>query len=310
MKIGVVGAGMVGSCGAYAMVMQGVGNEIVLVDLNMERAKAEAQDISHAAPFAKPVRVRAGDYSDLKGAGIVVLAAGVAAKGPGESRLVLLERNAEVFRQIIPQVLKYAPDAILIVATNPVDIITHIVTDISGLPPTRVIGTGTILDTARFRSLLSEHLGVSSQSIHAYVLGEHGDSEVLHWSGACVGTVPLREFAAQNSCAITDDIVGYIEDGTRFAAQKIIKGKGATWYGIGAGISRIAKAIIDDQHSVLTCSIVTPDIAGVKDVAVSLPRIVSRNGVGTTMYPSLNPEEQEALHKSAGLMKKIADDIL
>ncbi len=310
MKIGVIGTGMVGSCGAYAMAMLGVGTEIVLVDLNMEKAQAEAQDIAHATPFAKPVRVRAGDYSDLKGAGIVVLAAGVASKGPEESRIALLGRNVKVFEQIIPNVMKYAPDALLMVATNPVDVITHIVKEISGLPAERVIGTGTILDTARFRMLLSEHLHVSSQSVHAYVLGEHGDSEVLHWSRARVGTMSLLKFAEQNGRPITDEVMARIEDGTRFAAHKIIQGKGATWYGIGAGIARIARAIVSDQNAVLTSSIVTPEIVGVKNVAISLPRVISAQGVVTSLSPSLDEQEEQALFKSASLMKELASQVI
>jgi L-lactate dehydrogenase len=187
MKVGIVGAGMVGSAAAFALALGGGASEIVMIDQNPARAHAEAEDISHAVPFGRPVTVRAGDYPDISGSGVVILAAGVA-QAPGETRLQLLERNAEVFRLIIARVTRAAPDAILLVATNPVDVMTHVATRLSGLDPSRVIGSGTILDTARFRSLIGRHLGIAPQSVHAYVLGEHGDSEVLAWSAARAGS--------------------------------------------------------------------------------------------------------------------------
>ena len=197
MRIGIVGSGMVGSTSAYALVMSGVGREIVLVDLNRARAEAEANDISHAVPFAHPLTVRAGDYSDLNGARVVVIAAGVAQK-PGETRLQLLQRNADVFGQVVPSVLRHAPEAVLLVVTNPVDIMTSIAAQFAsdfGVPQTRVIGSGTTLDTARFRALLGRHFAVDPQHVHAYVLGEHGDSEVLAWSQATIAGLGLDEFA-------------------------------------------------------------------------------------------------------------------
>src|SRR5512132_1233897 len=196
MKVGIVGAGMVGSAAANALVLRGAASEVVLIDQNPKRAFAEAEDILHATPFANISRIRAGDYADLEGAGAVILAAGVGQKA-GESRLELLERNAAVFGQILPRVLAAAPAAILLVAPNPVDAMTQIATRISGLAPERVIGSGTILDTARFRALVGAYLHVSPKSVHAYVLGEHGDSEVLCWSVADVGGIPVEELARQ-----------------------------------------------------------------------------------------------------------------
>ena len=216
MKIGIVGAGFVGSTAAFAMVMSNVGSEIVIVDINEALAAAQAQDVVHATPFAASRDVRAGSFDDLDGAAIVVLAAGVGQK-PGETRIQLLDRNAAVFADIIPRVLKAAPEAIFLIATNPVDIMTQIATRISGLPPARVIGSGTILDTARFRSLLAEHLGIASHSTHAYVLGEHGDSEVLIWSGATAGNIPIRSFAAQVRAPITAEVRARIDAGVRRA---------------------------------------------------------------------------------------------
>ncbi|HXJ75111.1 MAG TPA: L-lactate dehydrogenase, partial [Candidatus Dormibacteraeota bacterium] len=197
MKIGIVGCGMVGSTSAYALVMSGVGREIVLVDLNRARAEAEANDIHHAVPFAQPLSVRAGDYADLSEAKVVVIAGGVAQK-PGETRLQLLQRNADVFRQIIPSVLRVAPAAVVLVVTNPVDIMTHLAAHFAaefGVPSSRVLGSGTTLDTARFRALLGRHFGVDPHHVHAYVLGEHGDSEVLAWSQATIAGLSLEEFA-------------------------------------------------------------------------------------------------------------------
>ena len=308
MKIGIVGAGQVGASTAYAMVLRGVGSEIHIVDLNARLAEAQAQDISHAAPFANPVRVYASDYAALDGAGIVVLSAGVAQR-PGETRIELLDRNAAVFGKVIPQVLANAPDAVLLVATNPVDIMTAIATRISGLPPSRVVGSGTILDTARFRALLGTHLGIAPQSVHAFVLGEHGDSEFLNWSGAMAGGLPVRDFAAQMRVALTQEVRDRIDDGVRRAAYRIIEGKGATYYGIGAGLARLSQAIRDNERTVMTVSTVNPDIEGIKDVALSLPRVVGASGVVADLSPSLDDEERHALRHSAEVLKAAGDGV-
>jgi L-lactate dehydrogenase len=305
MKVGIVGAGMVGSAAGFALALGGGASEIVLVDLDAARAAAEAEDISHAVPFARPVTVRAGGYADIAGAGVVILAAGVSQR-PGESRLALLGRNAEVFRSVVGEVLRVAPEALLLVATNPVDIMTDVATRLSGLPPARVIGSGTILDTARFRSLLGAHLGISPHSVHAYVLGEHGDSEVLAWSAARAGAAPIRAFAAQVGAAITDDVVARIDTGVRRAAYRIIEGKGATWHGIGAGLARIVRAIAGDEQAVLSVAMLTPEVGGVRDVALSLPRIVGRTGIAADLMPDLDAAERRALAASARLLKETA----
>ncbi|MCB9949040.1 MAG: L-lactate dehydrogenase [Rhodospirillaceae bacterium] len=308
MKIGIVGAGAVGSTAAYAMVLRGVGSEVVLVDRNEALARAQAQDIVHATPFASPIQVRAGDYEALAGAGIVVLSAGVGQR-PGETRIQLLDRNAEVFRAVIPQVLAVAPDAILLVATNPVDVMTQAALSISGLPRARVIGSGTILDTARFRALLGEHLGVSPRSVHAYVLGEHGDSEVLHWSGARAGAMSVRAFAAQVRMPLTDAVMAGIDEAVRRAAYRIIDGKGATYYGIGAGLARIAQAILADDRSVMTVSTLNDEVEGVADVALSLPRIVGAAGILQDMQPDLDDGERDALRRSAETLKAAVESM-
>lgn len=308
MKVGVVGAGMVGSSAAYAMALEGIVREIVLVDSNLALASAQAEDISHAVPFVSTTLVRAGGYSDLAGAGIVIIAAGVGQK-PGESRLDLLARNAVIFRAVVSEVLAVAPNVILLIASNPVDVMTDIATRLSGLPASRVIGSGTILDTARFRSLLARYLGISPQSVHAYVLGEHGDSEVLAWSNACVGSVPLTAFAEQIEKPLTAAVRAEIDDGVRNAAARIIRGKGSTYFGIGAGLARIVKAITGDQRDILSVSSVTTEIAGVGAVAASVPRVIGSDGILTNLFPELDPSESEALHRSASLLKELASSV-
>ena len=308
MKIGVVGAGMVGATSAYSMMLNGVGSEIVLLDLNRKAAEAQAQDIIHGAPYGNPIWIHAGDYADLAGAAVVVLAAGVAQK-PGETRLQLLDRNAAVFKAIVPEILKVAPDVILVIATNPVDVMTYVATRISGLPPARVIGSGTILDTARFRTLLATHLLVAPQSVHGHVLGEHGDTEVLVWSSVDVATVPVTVFAEQMNRPITPEVKAKIDDGVRNAAYKIIAGKGSTYYGIGAGISHLVSAVLGDEHRVLTVSTVNEEIEGVPNVALSLPRVLGRAGVIADIIPPLDDGEREELRRSAMVLKESSDPI-
>ena len=305
MKVGIVGAGMVGSAAANALVMRGAASEVVLIDQNPKRAQAEAEDILHAVPFAQITRVRAGGFSDLGGAGAVILAAGVSQR-PGESRLELLGRNAEVFGTIVPEVLAAAPDAILLVATNPVDVMTEVATRLSGLAPERVIGSGTILDTARFRALLGADLEVSPKSVHAYVLGEHGDSEVLCWSVADVGGIPLEDLARQLGRPFDAARRAAIDQGVRRAAYRIIEGKGATWYGIAGGLVRIVQAIGNDENSALTVSMLTATVEGVGPVALSLPRLIGRTGVVRTLAPNLAADEHAALKRSAEVVREAA----
>lgn len=308
MKIGIIGAGQVGASAAFAMMLNAVGSEIVLVDLNRKLAEAQAVDILHGVPFGAPVVVRAGDYDDLAGAAVVVISAGVSQK-PGETRLHLLDRNAKVFEAIVPRVIAAAPDVILVIATNPVDIMTWVATKISGLPPSRVIGSGTILDTARFRGLLGQHVRVAPQSVHAFVLGEHGDSEVLIWSSADVAGMPVANFAERVHRPITPEAKAQIDSGVRNAAYTIIEGKGATYYGIGAGLSRLVSMILGDESRVITASIITAEVEGVPDVALSLPRVIAREGVTTDITPHLDEAEHAALRRSAELLKAAQDAI-
>jgi len=240
----------------------------------------------------------------LDGAGIVVLTAGAAQK-PGETRLDLLHKNAAILRDLVPRVLAAAPGAVLLVATNPVDVMTRESARLAaaaGVPSARVVGSGTVLDTARFRALLGDHLGVSPQSVHAYVLGEHGDSEVLAWSGARVAGVPLSAFADDAACRVDDAVRARVDEGVRRAAYHIIAGRGATSYGIGAGLARLAEAVRDDERAAFTVSAVTDDCEGVRDVAVSLPRVLGAQGVMRTLAPELDDVERSALRRSAEVL--------
>lgn len=303
MKVGVVGCGFVGGTAAYAMALTGTVSELALVDLNPKAAQAQAEDILHATPFASPVRVAAGDYPRLAGAGLVVLACGVNQR-PGETRLALLARNLEVFRQVVPRVLRAAPEAVLLVVSNPVDLMTQVVARLSGLAPGRVLGSGTILDTARFRALLGEYLGVASVSVHAYVLGEHGDSEVLVWSSAQAGGISLRDYAGQIGLTLGEAERARIDEGVRRAAYRIIEGKGATYFGIGAGVTQIVRAVRDDARRVLTVSGICAAPEACRGISLSLPRVVGAGGILAELRPDLSPAEDRALLQSAGALRE------
>lgn len=311
MKIGIVGCGQVGSSIAYACVLRGIGTEMLLVDANHTLAAAQAEDISHATPFAKSMPITSGTYADLHGCGIVIISAGVNQK-PSETRLDLLKRNADVFSEIIPLILAAAPESILLIATNPVDIMTHMAAKISAKIrncPGKVIGSGTILDTARFRTLLAKHLKVSSHSVHAHVLGEHGDSEVLNWSGANISNIGMAEFSERTGILTTVAIRQQIDEGVRRAAYRIIQGKGATWHGIGAGMARIAQAIVEDEHSVVTCCAPLVSVEGIADITLSIPHIISAQGALQSVYPTLDEAERSALEASAKVLKDVQNSI-
>jgi L-lactate dehydrogenase len=299
-RVGIVGAGAVGSAAGFAMVLNGVATDIVFVDINAPLARAQAEDILHATPVSNPVRVTAGDYSALAGCRVVVLACGVNQR-PGETRLQLLERNRQIFEAVTREVVRHAPDAILLVASNPVDVMTYYVSQQANMPASRVIGSGTILDTARFRALLGDHFGVSPHSVHAHVLGEHGDSEIMVWSSADIGGVPLATLAEEMHVDLSPDVIETIEQKVRRAAYTIIEGKGATYYGIGAALSRIVQAIRDDERAVFTLSNVYAP--GFDDVALSLPRVVGKDGIRSTLSPALSSGEREALQRSAEILR-------
>jgi L-lactate dehydrogenase len=293
--------------------MRGIGREVILVDINNQRARAEADDILHAVPFAHPLQVSAGGYTDLAGCRVVVVTAGAAQK-KGETRLQLLERNAAIFNQIIPQVLENAPDAVLLVATNPVDVLTHLTAHIAsnyGVPRSRVIGSGTTLDTARFRALLGQHLGIDPPHVHGYVLGEHGDTEVLTWSLVKIGGVPLNEFCRQWDICTDEKVQQDITNWVRNAAYSIIEGKGSTNFGIGSALARIVEVILGNQRSLLTVCTPVELAAGVEDVTISLPHLVGGTGImDTILLPlALDNEEDAALHRSAKTVKEAIDSL-
>ena len=303
MKVGIIGAGMIGSSAAYAVVLLAAASEVVLVDQNEKLAQAQAKDISHAGPFLSPTRVSAGHYEQLQGVGVVLLCCGVAQR-PGESRLQLLERNASVFREVVPKVVAAAPRAVLVIASNPVDVLTELTARIARLSPGRVIGSGTILDSARLRALVAEHVGVAAPSVHAIVLGEHGDSEVLVWSSIQVGVFPLASYAEQVGRPVTDQVKQQIDEKVRRAAYHIIEGKGATYFGIGASLARIVQAIRNDEKAVLTLSAPGDGKGPTGDVCFSLLRVLGSRGIEATLQSSLSTQEEPALERSAEFLRE------
>jgi L-lactate dehydrogenase len=305
-KIAVVGgAGAVGASAAYALMMSGLVSEIVLVDLNERRAEGEAMDLMHGAPFVRPVTVRAGSYADCADCQIVVITAGAAQK-PGETRLDLVRKNTGIFREMIPQIARAAPNAILLVVANPVDILTLAALEASGFPPGRVIGSGTVLDTARLRALVGQRLNIDPRSVHGYVIGEHGDSEVVVWSRATVAGLPVAEFCAQRGSECDTHMQAEISEQVRRAAYEIIERKGATYYAIGLGVRHVVEAIMRDQNTVLTVSTLMTGQFGISDICLSLPSIVDHGGVEGVLMPSLSDEEVDALRRSADVLKETA----
>jgi L-lactate dehydrogenase len=308
MKIGVVGCGLVGSTSAFALVMRGIGREIVLVDLNHSRAEAEANDIFHAVPFAHPLMIRAGDYADLKDCRVVVIAAGVAQK-PGETRLELLQRNAAVFGQVVPTILRHAPEAVLVVVSNPVDIMTHLAAHFAekaGVPYSRVIGSGTMLDTARFRALLGRHFDVDPQHVHAYVLGEHGDSEVLAWSQVTIAGMCLEDFVNARGRTLTAEDRAKIDKNVRRAAYQIIGGKGATYYGIGSAVARLVDALLHDQRAILSICCRNDSMPEFPGITYAVPHLVGKEGAMLAIPFPLDAAEREGLARS---VKVVAEAI-
>ncbi len=307
-RIGVVGTGNVGATFAYALLQSGLAGEIVLIDRNHTRAEGEAMDLSHAVPLATSTRIWAGEYGDLTGAAVTVVTAGTSQK-PDESRLNLIHRNYDILQTIIPEVVKANPGGIILVASNPVDALSYATWKISGLLAQRVIGSGTILDTARFRSMLSQHAGVDSRSVHAYIIGEHGDSEVPVWSLANIAGMNLQDYCRENCKEYEPRIFEKIFTNTRDAAYEIIKRKGATYYAIGNGLLRIVEAILRGQDSVLSVSNLVTGYYGIEDVYLSLPCIIGHNGIKQAMHLKLNSIEQEGIQRSAEVLHKTLREI-
>jgi L-lactate dehydrogenase len=303
-RIAIVGAGNVGSTAAYALLLSGLAAELVLIDANTRRAEGEAMDLAHAVPFSRPTHVWAGDYEDCRGALITIVAAGTAQR-PGETRMDLVRRNAAIFGEIIPKIAAANPDGIILVTTNPVDVLTHATWRIAGLPAERVIGSGTTLDTGRLRAALGTYFGVDPRSVHAFIIGEHGDSEVPVWSTANVAGVPLDDLARSRGLAFGPEERDRIFTQTRDAAYAIIERKGATFYAVAAALLRIVEAIVRDQRTVLSVSsVVGAEAYGLGDVALSLPSVIGAGGVEGILRLPLSDDEAEALEASANVVRE------
>jgi L-lactate dehydrogenase len=307
-RVAVVGTGAVGSTFAYALLMSGLAAEIVLIDVNRSKAEGEAMDLNHAVPFTHPTRIWAGDYKDCAGAAVTVLAAGAPQK-PGQTRLDCVQANARIWREIVPQIASNNPQGILLVATNPVDVLTYAAWKLSGLPAARVLGSGTILDTARFRFLLSQHFGVDARSVHAYIIGEHGDSEVPVWSLANIAGMRLADYCRINNLPYRPEEMEDIFKSTRDAAYRIIERKGATYYAVAAGLMRIVQSILRHQNTVLSVSSLIDDYYGISDVCFSLPTVVNRGGIQRVLRLELDEDEGAKLHRSADILRKTIESL-
>ena len=302
-KVGLIGTGMVGASFAYSLMQSGLASDLVLIDKDEARAQGEAMDLQHGVPFVRPMRIRAGGYELLAGSTVVVICAG-ANQRPGETRLDLLQKNATVFRDIIPRVVATAPDAIIVIATNPVDILTYISADLAGLPFGHVIGSGTTLDTARFRFNIGDHFDVDPRSVHAWIVAEHGDSAVPVWSLANVGGIPLRDFRSSNGNTLDSAQMQRIFEQTRDAGYEIIQRKQSTYYAIGMALLSIVVTIIRDQRTVLPVSLPLTGQYGVEGMALSLPAVVGRAGAEELLEIPMTKEEIAGFRSSAEKLKE------
>ncbi|MBU8905725.1 L-lactate dehydrogenase [Desertibacillus haloalkaliphilus] len=302
-RVVIIGAGFVGSSYAYALLNQGVVDEMVLLDLNQAKAKGDAMDLNHGMPYGSPMKIWAGTYEDCKQADLVVITAG-ANQAPGETRLDLIEKNTKIFQLIVNDVMSSGFDGIFVVATNPVDILSYVTWKFSGLPTERVIGSGTILDTVRFRFLLGDYFNVDPRNVHAYIMGEHGDTELPVWSHADIGGRPILSYLNSHSDMYTKESLDDIFINVRDAAYHIIERKGATYYGIALGLVRLTKAILRNENSVLTISALLRGEYGLEDIYIGVPAIVNGHGVREVMELQLDQDEMEQFHTSANVLKE------
>ena len=308
-KVAVVGLGFVGSASAFALMQSGLLSEMVLVNRDMSKAEGEALDISHGLPFAKPMKIYAGTYDDIVDAAVIVITSGAGQK-PGETRLDLVRKNVEVYRSIIPEIAKRDCEGILLIVSNPVDILTSAAVKLSGFPENRVFGSGTVLDTARLKYLLGEHLNVDSRSVHAFIIGEHGDSEIAAWSSANVSGVPLHNFCEMRGHFEHEKAMYEIAEGVKNSAYEIIEKKKATYYGITMSVKRICEAIVRDEKSILPISSIQHGQYGIEGVALSMPAVVGKNRAETLVPIELNEAEQTALRHSADTLKHVLNEVL
>ncbi|WP_449539172.1 L-lactate dehydrogenase [Ferdinandcohnia sp. Marseille-Q9671] len=303
-RVALIGTGFVGSSYAFALMNQGIVNELILIDMNEDKAKGDVLDLNHGKAFTgNPTLIKFGKYEDCRKVDLVVICAGANQK-PGETRLDLVEKNLRIFKEIVDNVMASGFDGIILVATNPVDILTYATWKFSGLPKERVIGSGTILDTARFRYLLGDYFDVAPKNIHAYIIGEHGDSELPVYSSAYIGALPIMKVIERNEKYKKEDLDD-IFIRVRDAAYEIIKSKGATYYGIAMGLARITKAIFSNENAVLTVSAHMDGHYGQNNVYIGVPAVINRNGIREIMELELNEEEQQKFENSANVLKKI-----
>lgn len=310
-KVAVIGTGFVGSSSAFALMQSGLFSEMVLVDVMKEKAEGEAMDINHGAALCNPMNIYAGDYADIKDAAIIVLTAGANQK-PRETRLDLLKKNISIHSSIMAEIRKQNCEGILIVVANPVDVLTLYAQKYSGMPENRVFGSGTVLDTARLRYLIGNRLDVDARSVHAYVIGEHGDSEIVTWSNANVSGVPLSDFFALRGMQGIGDLEASqkdIADDVKNAAYKIIEKKHATYYGIAASVVRLCRAVLKDEKCVLPISTCLHGEYGISEVSLSVPAIVGRNGIEELVPVLLSEQERDDLLKSANILKKSLENL-
>lgn len=301
-KVVLVGAGFVGMSMAYSLLNQGGVNELVLIDVNKDKTIGEEMDLSHGLPYAPhKMKIKAGSYKDCKNANIVVITAGLAQK-PGQSRLELAVANAKIMKEITENVMASGFDGIFIVASNPVDLMTYVVAEVSGLPKSRVIGSGTVLDTARLRQLIAEYLEVSSKNVHAYILGEHGDSSLVPWEHCYVGCKNMMDIMKDNNHPMED--LKKIHDGVWKAAYEIIEKKKATYYGIGMALNRLIKAVLNDENSILTVSTYQNNEYGQEGLYIGVPAIINKDGVKDILRLKLNKKDQDAFNNSCEIMKQ------
>jgi len=307
-KVVVIGAGSVGTTYVYALMQTGLAVEIVLIDTDAKRLKGEIMDLEHGLAFVQPVQIRDGDYSDCADANLVVVTAG-AKQLPGQSRLELIQRNAEIVKEICNEIKKYDSQAVLIMVANPVDTLTQVALKNLKWSRQRVIGSGTVLDTARFRSMLSRHCGVDTRNVHAYILGEHGDSEVAAWSMTHLAGIPIKDYCAICQGCDSTQTHKDIESNVRDSAYHIIDYKGSTYYAIGLSLIRISQAILRNEHSILTVSMLLQGEYGINDVCLSVPCIVGKGGVERVITARLCEEEKKALKASADTLRRVVEKI-
>lgn len=307
-KAAVIGCGFVGSATAFTLMQSGLFSELILIDTDTDRAQGEALDISHGTPFARPMKIYAGSYQDITDAAVIIITAGANQK-PDESRLALVNRNTKIMRSIIDSIMSHGCEGILLIVSNPVDILTYEALKLSGLPKNRVIGSGTVLDTGRLKSELGEHLGVDSRSVHAFIIGEHGDSEIAAFSSASVSGVPLKDMCEMRGYFHHEAAMHEIAQTVKNSAYEIIDKKKATYYGIAMVVRRICEAIVRDEKSILPVSALLENAYGLEDIVLSMPTIIGASGAEGQIPISLNNKEQSQLTESARLLKEIISQI-